>query len=100
MTDSAFRGPLSNVGSMMDSPATVQPEDGPSYEYQGHVIANIRSGAFNKDGLGAARVSAYLDNPGPVLVDNIPSASSTTILAASTSLVTAVAMTLISVGPG
>lgn len=100
MTDSAFRGPLSNMGSMEDSPATIQPEDGPSYSYQGHVFANIRSGAFNKDGIGNARVSAYLDNPGPVVVDNIPSTTSTTILAAAAALVSGTAMTLISVAPG
>lgn len=100
MTDSAFRGPVSNVGSMMDSPATIQPEDGPSYEYQGHVIANLRAGAFNKDGIGNARISAYLDNPGPVLVDNIPSTTSTTILAAAAALVSGTAFTTISVAPG
>lgn len=100
MTDSAFRGPVSNVGSMMDSPATIQPEDGPSYEYQGHVIANLRGGAFNKDGIGNARIAAYLDNAGPVLVDNVPSASSTTILAAAAALTSGTAMTLITVAPG
>jgi len=100
MTDTAFRGPVANVGSMMDSPATVQPEDGPSYSYQGNVFPNLRSAPFNKDGVGPGRVGAFLNNPRPVLVDNIPSATSTTILAASTALVTATAMTLISVSPG
>lgn len=85
----------------MDSPATVQPEDGPSYEYQGHVIANIRGGAFDKDGNGAARVAAYLDNPGPVLVDNIPSTTGTTsIVAAAVATVSGTPLTLVSVAPG
>lgn len=98
MTDSAFRGPVSNVGSMLD--LTVQPEDGPSYAYQGNVIANLRAGAFNKDGIGNARVSAFLDGPEPVTVDGVPSATSTTILAVSTSLASGTAMTLLSVAPG
>src|ERR1700677_2258268 len=100
MTDSAFRGPVSNVGSMMDSPATVQPEDGPSYEYQGHVIANLRGGAFNKDGIGNARVPAILDNSGPFTVDNIPSSTSTTILSAAAAVTSGTAATLITVAPG
>lgn len=99
MTDTLHRGPIANAGSMLD--LTVQPEDGPSYEYQGHVVPNLRSGAFNKDGIGNARVAAYLDNPGPVLVDNIPSATSTTILSATgTTIVSGTAITLISVAPG
>lgn len=98
MTDSAFRGPVSNVGSMMD--LTVQPDDGPSYEYQGSVLANIRAGAFNKDGTGNARIQSFFNNPTPVTVDGIPSASSTTVLATATSLTSGTALTLLSVAPG
>jgi hypothetical protein len=100
MTDSAFRGPVSNLGSMMDSPATVQPEDGPSYAYQGMVIANLRGGAFDKDGIGNARIPAYLDNPEVVLVDNIPSTVSTTILSTAAAITSGTAVTLVTVAPG
>ena len=86
------------MGSMED--LTVQPLDGPSYEYQGHVIPNLRSGAYNKDGIGNARVPAWLDNPGPVMVDNIPSASSTTILSTAAALTSGTVQTLITVAPG
>ena len=98
MTDSAFRGPVSNVGSMLD--LTVQPEDGPFYAYQGNVLANLRAGAFNKDGIGNARVAAIFDGPEPVTVDGVPSATSTTVLAVSTSLASGTAITLLSVAPG
>lgn len=100
MTDTAFRGPLTNLGAMEDSPATVQTEDGPAYSYQGVVIPNLRGGAFNKDGVGPGRVPAFMLNPQMVTVDNIPSAATTTILAAATALVSGTAMTLTTIAPG
>lgn len=100
MTDTNFRGPVSNMGAMEDSPATISPTDGPMYSYQGLAISNLRGGAFQKDGAGAARVPAYLDNIDLATVDNVPSAASTTILAASTSLASGTAFTLASVAPG
>lgn len=101
MTDTNFRGPVNNLGAMEDSPANVLPTDGPSYSYQGHVFANLRGGAFNKDGIGNARVPAYLDNPGPVLVDNIPTATGTTsIVAAAVGATSGTALTLVTVAPG
>lgn len=99
MTDTNFRGPVANMGSMED--LTVQPTDGPTYSYQGHVIANLRSGIYGKDGNGNARVSAWYDNPGPVMVDNIPSSTSTTILAPAAAITSGTAFAgLITVSPG
>lgn len=100
MADTNSRGPLSNMGAMEDSPANIQPLDGPSYSYQGMVVANVRGAAFNKDGVGPGRISAFLDNPRIVTVDAIPSSRSTTILAVATTVVTATPMTLIAVAPG
>lgn len=100
MTDTAFRGPIANMGAMEDSPATVQTEDGPIYSYQGLVIPNLRAGAFDKDGVGPGRVAAFLSSPYVVTVDNIPSTATTTILAAAAAVVSATAMTLVSVAPG
>lgn len=97
MADSAFRGPLVNMGAMEDSPATVQTNDGPSYSYQGNAIANVIGAAYNKDGVGPGRTSAFLDNPRIVTVDNIPQAVSTTAIAAATTVVTATPITLATV---
>ena len=69
------------MGSMEDSPSTVQPEDGPLYSYQGVVLSNLRAAPFDKDGIGAGRVPSFLFNPQVVAVDNIPSTATTTILA-------------------
>ncbi len=100
MTDSAFRGPLSNMGSMEDSPSTVQPEDGPLYSYQGVVLSNLRAAPFDKDGIGAGRVPSFLFNPQVVVVDNIPSTATTTILAAAAAVTSGTALTLATVAPG
>lgn len=100
MTDTNFRGPVNSMGSMEDSPATILPTDGPMGTYQGVAILNIRAGAFDKDGIGAARVPSYLDNPRIVTVDNIPSAATTTIIAAAAAVATGVAMTLTTIAPG
>ena len=100
MTDSAFRGPISNMGSMEDSPSTVQPEDGPLYSYQGVVLSNLRAAPFDKDGIGAGRVPSFLFNPQVVAVDNIPSTATTTILATAAAVTSGTAMTLATVAPG
>lgn len=99
MTDSNFRGPVNSVGAMLDG--SVVPTDGPSYTYQGTVFPSLRGGTFQKDGTGAARVPAYMDNPAIVTVDNIPSPSNTTaIVATATGLVSGTVLTLVTVAPG
>lgn len=98
MADSNFRGPVVNMGAMEDS--AVSPTDGPNYSYQGDAIANLRSGAYNKDGIGAGRTSAFLENPRIVTIDNIPFGVSTAGIAVATAVVTATPMTLVTVAPG
>lgn len=100
MADSNFRGPVSNMGAMEDSPTNVQPLDGPNYSYQGDAIADMRGGAFQKDNFGPGRVPAFLVNPRMVLVDNIPSATSTVTVAVAAAVTTSVAMTLVTTAPG
>jgi hypothetical protein len=98
VTNTNWRGPANSLGAMEDS--TVGEDDGPNYAYQGTLFPNLRGGVFNKDGVGAGRVPGFLDNPQFVSVDNIPSAASTTILAAAAAVVTGTAMTLSTTAPG
>ena len=100
MTESAFRGPLSNMGSMEDSPTTIDVEDGPSYSYQGYVISDLRSTPFQKDGVGAGRVPSYLLSNDLIVVDNIPSTASTTAVAAAATTLASTGMTLVTIAPG
>lgn len=98
MTDTNFRGPVNSLGAMEDS--TVSPTDGPNYNYQGTAFQNLRGGNFQKDGVGPGRIPGYLDNPSIVFVDNIPSATGTTALAAAAALTSGTPITLITVAPG
>lgn len=98
MTDTNFRGPANSIGAMEDG--TVSITDGPNYAYQGTVFQNLRGGFFQKDGVGPGRVPAYLDNPQIVVVDNIPSAISTSALATATTIASGTVIPLITVAPG
>lgn len=97
--DTNFRGPVNNMGSLEDSPANVQPLDGPIGSYQGAALLDIRQVPFPKDGVGAGRVVAFLDNARIVTISNIPSAISTVSLAAAAALTTSTAMALVTTGP-
>jgi len=81
MAESLFRGPVANVGSLMDG--RVEPLDGPSIDYQGGVIANPSFSPANKDGLAPGAMKGWFNNPYIVLTDVIPSANSTTTVAAA-----------------
>lgn len=98
MTNTNFRGPVNSMGAMEDTSIAI--DDGPNYAYQGTVFPDLRVTLFNKDGVGQGRVPSYMDNPAIVTVDNIPSAATTTILAAAAALVSGTAMTLTTVAPG
>ena len=99
MTDTNFRGPANSVGAMLDG--TVAITDGPNYAYQGTVFPNLRGGNFQKDGQGAGRIPAFLDNPSLVTVDNIPSATTTaSVVAVATGIVSGTVLTLVTVSPG
>lgn len=97
--DTNFRGPVNSVGAMLNG--TVDPTDGPNYSYQGTVFPNLRGGFFQKDGLGAARVPGFLDNPAIVTVDQIPSAASLTIvIGITTGVVSGTVVPLATASPG
>ena len=99
MTNTNFRGPANSLGAMED--ATVGVDDGPNYAYQGTMFPDLRGQpVFVKDGVGQGRVPGYLDNPTFVTVDNIPSSSTTTILAAAGTATSGAGLTLATVAPG
>jgi hypothetical protein len=83
MTNTNFRGPVNSMGAMED--ATSGPEDGPSLTYQGTVFPSLRDTTFPKDGVGVGRAGAYFDNPQFIIVDNIPQAGTTTLIAVANS---------------
>ncbi len=104
MTNTNFRGPVNSMGAMEDATSGA-PDDGPSLAYQGTVFQALRDTTFAKDGVGGGRTAAFLDNPQLVLVDNIPQAASTTLIAAANSTATAaitsgVALTLSTTAAG
>jgi hypothetical protein len=98
MTNTNFRGPANSLGAMEDATSNV--DDGPNFAYQGTTFPDLRSGNFPKDGVGAGRCPAYLDNPSIVTVDNIPSSASTTILAAASTTLSGTGVVLVTVAPG
>ncbi len=83
MTNTNFRGPVNSMGAMEDATSGV--EDGPNLNYQGTVFPSLRDTLFPKDGVGQGRAASYLDNPQIVVIDNIPQAATTTLLAAANS---------------
>lgn len=86
MGDTNFRGPVSSMGSLeiqSGNTATIEPLDGPDISYQGWVLPDPRGGAFDKDGVGPARVNGYYCGDKFTVVDSIPSTSSTATVAAA-----------------
>jgi len=92
MAETLFRGPSVSVGSLMDG--RVEPFDGPSIEYQGDVIPDPRQSPANKDSLSPGAIKGFYNNPYFALIDTIPSASSTTSIAASQNPTTTVGAAL------
>jgi len=85
MADSNFRGPVNSMGALETNAATasVEPLDGPSLFYQATGYPDIRSGAFSKDGTAPGRQPAFLVGSDFVLLDNIPQARGSTLIAAA-----------------
>ena len=99
MADTNFRGPVTSMGSLegqAGNTATIEPLDGPVITYQGGAVADPRFFPFAKDGFAPGRVRAYYASEDFVCVDTIPSATSTTTVAAAQtpSTTAAVALTL------
>jgi hypothetical protein len=100
MADSNFRGPVTSMGPMENSPAQVEIFDGPSGLYQGNALLDPRQVPFPKDGTTQGRVAAFFNSPQIILVDAIPSALSTTSIAAAANVTSGTAMTLATTAPG
>lgn len=81
MAETLLRGPGVSIGSLMDG--RVEPWDGPSIEYQGDIIPDPRYSPANKDSTSPGAIKGFFSNPYFALVDTIPSASSTTTVAAA-----------------
>lgn len=98
MAETVFRGPAYSAGAVMDG--RVELTDGPGLEYQANGFPDIRYFPTRKDGLYPGRVPAFLNSPFTVLVDAIPSAVSTTAIAAAANVTNGTAMTLVTVAAG
>jgi|SRR5215472_3274228 len=81
MAETIFRGPGVVLGSLLDG--RVEAFDGPSIGYQGDLIANPIFNPQPKDGLSPGRVHGWYNAFYSVSVDAIPSASSSTTIAAA-----------------
>lgn len=96
-----FRGPVGSLGPLIgDGSSNDGPYDGPSINYQGGSVPDPRYYPANKDGQGAGRIPCFLNQLDVVLSDNVPSAVSTTGLAAAQAVTAATPMTLTTVAPG
>jgi hypothetical protein len=79
MAETINRGPNVSIGSLMDG--RVEPFDGPGIEYQGVVTPDPRFSPAPKDGVAPARVVGYYNSGQFIIVDAVPSATSTTTIA-------------------
>jgi hypothetical protein len=92
MAETVFRGPSAVLGSLMDT--RVEPFDGPSIGYQGDIILNPIFSPAPKDGLAPGRMHGWYNAFYSVSVDAIPSATSTTAVAAAQAPSTTVGVAL------
>jgi hypothetical protein len=99
MTETVFRGPAYSAGSLIDG-RIEGASDGPGLEYQANAFPDPRWFPTRKDGSGPGRVPAFLNSPFTVLVDAIPSSTSTTSIAAAQAAASGTPLTLTTVAPG
>lgn len=97
MADSNFRGPINSMGSLESNAATasVEPLDGPSTFYQGTGMPDLRSAPFAKDGFRPGQQPAFLSGGSIILLDQIPQAMKTNVIAAAQVMTAALAVTLV-----
>ena len=100
MAETINRGPNASIGSLTDG--RVEALDGPSVEYQGVVLPDPRYSPMNKDGLTPGRVPGFWSSEQFIVVDAVPSALSTTSIAAAQapSTTQGVALTLVTAQAG
>lgn len=97
MTETIIRGPMLRMGTLFGG--SPEPFDGPGLAYQGDGIPDARYSPVNLTGMMKGRFPGYLDNVQVCVVDQIPSAYSTTSIA-NTQLGTSTSLTLVSTCPG
>ncbi len=97
MADSNFRGPVNSMGALeVDSATTnVQPLDGPSLLYQGSGYPDLRSAPFAKDQFRPGQQPAFLSGTDFMVIDTIPQARGSTLVAAGQIVTSAIGVTLI-----
>lgn len=98
MADTNFRGPMTSMGSMLGdqsgTTAQIQPFDGPSIFYQSVAFPDPRFYPFDKDGVSPGRIESFFLSSQFAAIDAIPSASSTTTVAAAQAPSTTAAVAL------
>lgn len=98
MADTNFRGPITSMGSLEGeyggTTAQLQPLDGPSIFYQALAVADPRAYPFSKDSFSPGRIPCLFASQVFVAVDAIPSATSTTMVAAAQAPSTTAAVAL------
>lgn len=94
MVETVVRGPLVNIGSVLDG--RVDPFDGPGLEYQSTGFPDIRFSGVNTTGITRGRVRAWLNSPFIVGCDNCPQTFSTNGLVTAAAPVAGTPMTLFS----
>ena len=101
MADSNFRGPVNAMGSLEVNAATTAVEilDGPSMFYQGVATPDIRSAPFAKDGFRPGQQPAFFLSPDYVLIDQIPTARTSTQIAAAQVMTSATVVSLVTTQP-
>ena len=96
MAETVLRGPLVNIGSVLDGRAELF--DGPGLEYQATGFPDIRFPNVNTTGISRGRVRALLNSPFAVMCDNVPQAAAAAGLAAAQAVVPPAPLTLLATG--
>lgn len=99
MAETAFRGPLLNLGATLDTSSS--PFDGPNLTYQGGMLIDPRlNNPAAKDSVSPGAIPGFLLGNAITVIDQIPSSLSTTTIAAAQVVTAAVAVTLATTAPG
>jgi len=99
MVDTTFKGPVIGAGSLLvESGTTAQigPMDGPSGFYQGNTLLDPRSVPYPSEGTTPGRSAAFLNNGAYWVVDRIPQAAATNVIATAAVATANTAITLVS----
>lgn len=88
-SQSLFRGPLVNAGALQNATTqgeVVTPFDGPSIDYQGGVIPDVRQSPINSEALIPGSVPSFYGSPLLITYDGIPQVSAVNAIATAQAL--------------